>query len=55
LLAAMALNLLKLRNSEAILKRGIAGVLPVIGWMLAVLQASLAVQIVIYSLARSRF
>jgi hypothetical protein len=50
LLAAMALNLLKLRNSEAILKRGIAGVLPVVGWVLAVLQASLAVQIVIFSL-----
>jgi hypothetical protein len=31
LLAAMALNLLKLRNSEAILKRGIAEVLPVVG------------------------
>jgi hypothetical protein len=46
----MALNLLVLWNSEAILKRGVAGVLLVIGWVLAVLQASLAVQIVIHSL-----
>ena len=46
----MALNLLTLSNSEAILKHGLAGVLPVIGWVLAVLQASLAVQMVIYSL-----
>jgi hypothetical protein len=37
-------------NTETILKRGLAGVLPVIGWVLAVLQASLAVQIVINSL-----
>jgi hypothetical protein len=50
LLAVMLLNLLALWNTEAILKRGLAGVLPVIGWVLAVLQASLAVQIVIYSL-----
>jgi multiple antibiotic resistance protein len=50
LLAVMLLNLLTLWNTEAILKRGLAGVLPVIGWVLAVLQASLAVQIVIYSL-----
>ena len=46
----MALNLLTLSNNEAILKHGLAGVLPVIGWVLAVLQASLAVQMVIYSL-----
>jgi multiple antibiotic resistance protein len=50
LLGVMGLNLLTLWNNEAILKRGLAGVLPVIGWVLAVLQASLAVQIVIHSL-----
>jgi multiple antibiotic resistance protein len=51
LFAIMALNLLTLWNIEAILRHGfLAGVLPVIGWVLAVLQASLAVQIVIYSL-----
>jgi multiple antibiotic resistance protein len=50
LLGVMVLNLLILWNTEAILKRGVAGVLLVIGWVLAVLQASLAVQIVIYSL-----
>lgn len=50
LLVVMVLNLLTLLNIEAILKRGIAGVLPVVGWVLAVLQASLAVQIVIASL-----
>jgi multiple antibiotic resistance protein len=50
LLGVMALNLLILWNTEAILKHGVAGVLPVIGWVLAVLQASLAVQIVIHSL-----
>ena len=46
----MALNLLALWNTETILKHGLAGVLPVVGWVLAVLQASLAVQMVIYSL-----
>jgi multiple antibiotic resistance protein len=50
LLVMMALNLLILRNNEAVLRHGLAGVLPVIGWVLAVLQASLAVQMVIYSL-----
>jgi multiple antibiotic resistance protein len=50
LLGVMVLNLLTLWNSETILKRGLAGVLPVVGWVLAVLQASLAVQIVIFSL-----
>jgi multiple antibiotic resistance protein len=50
LLAVMALNLLALLNNEAILKHGLAGVLPVVGWVLAVLQASLAVQMVIFSL-----
>jgi multiple antibiotic resistance protein len=49
LLGVMALNLLTLLNNEAILRHGLAGVLPVIGWVLAVLQASLAVQMVIYS------
>jgi multiple antibiotic resistance protein len=50
LLVMMALNLLTLWNNEAILRHGLAGVLPVVGWVLAVLQASLAVQMVIYSL-----
>jgi multiple antibiotic resistance protein len=50
LLAVMVLNLMTLWNTEAILKHGLAGVLPVVGWVLAVLQASLAVQMVIYSL-----
>jgi multiple antibiotic resistance protein len=50
LLVMMAINLLTLWNHEAILRHGLAGVLPVIGWVLAVLQASLAVQMVIYSL-----
>jgi multiple antibiotic resistance protein len=50
LLGVMVLNLLTLRNTETILKRGFAAVLPIVGWVLAVLQASLAVQIVIYSL-----
>jgi multiple antibiotic resistance protein len=50
LLAVMALNLLALLNNEAILRHGLAGVLPVVGWVLAVLQASLAVQMVIFSL-----
>jgi len=50
LLGVMALNLLTLWNAETILKHGLAGVLPVIGWVLAVLQASLAVQIAIHAL-----
>jgi multiple antibiotic resistance protein len=50
LIGVMLLNLLTLLNSDAILKHGLAGVLPVVGWVLAVLQASLAVQMVIYSL-----
>jgi multiple antibiotic resistance protein len=50
LVGVMVLNLLTLWNSEAILRHGLAGVLPVVGWVLAVLQASLAVQIVIASL-----
>ena len=50
LVGMMLLNLLTLWNVEAILKSGVAGVLPVIGWVLAVLQASLAVQIIIHSL-----
>ena len=50
LLAVMLLNLLTLWNNETILKHGLAGVLPVIGWVLAVLQAALAVQMIIYGL-----
>jgi multiple antibiotic resistance protein len=50
LLAIMALNLLTMWNTEAILRHGLAGVLLVVGWVMAVLQASLAVQIVLYSL-----
>jgi multiple antibiotic resistance protein len=50
LLGVMGLNLLTLWNNEAILKRGLAGVLLVVGWVLAVLQASLALQIMIHSL-----
>jgi multiple antibiotic resistance protein len=50
LLGIMLLDLLTLWNVDTILKHGIAGVLPVVGWVLAVLQASLAVQIMIYSL-----
>ena len=50
LIGVMVLNLLALWNSETILGHGLAGVLPVVGWVLAVLQASLAVQIVIASL-----
>ena len=50
LVGVTALNLLTLWNNEAILKHGLAGILPVVGWVLAVLQASLAVQIVIASL-----
>ncbi len=50
LLAVMALNLIALWNTEAIIERVSPGVFFLIGWVLAVLQASLAVQIVIYSL-----
>jgi multiple antibiotic resistance protein len=50
LLAVMVLNLLTLWYAEAILGHGLAGILPVVGWVLAVLQASLAVQMVLYSL-----
>ena len=50
LLGVMLLNLLTLWNTETILKHGLAGVLPVIGWVLAVLQAALAVQIIIHAL-----
>jgi multiple antibiotic resistance protein len=48
--AVMVLNLLVLLNAETILRRGSAGAAPVISWVLAVLQASLAVQIVLHSL-----
>jgi multiple antibiotic resistance protein len=50
LLGVMVLNLLTLWNNETILKHGLAGILPVIGWVLAVLQAALAVQIIIHAL-----
>jgi multiple antibiotic resistance protein len=50
LILMMVLNLLTLWNNETILKRGVAGVLPVVGWVLAVLQAALAVQIIIHAL-----
>jgi multiple antibiotic resistance protein len=50
LLVVMALNLLALWYTEAILKRISPGLLYLAGWVLAVLQASLAVQIVIHSL-----
>jgi multiple antibiotic resistance protein len=50
LLGVMALNLLTLWNNETILKHGLAGILPVVGWVLAVLQAALAVQIIIHAL-----
>jgi multiple antibiotic resistance protein len=50
LLGVMVLNLLTLWNNETILRRGFAGILPVIGWVLAVLQAALAVQIIIHAL-----
>ena len=50
LLGVMLLNLLTLWNNETILKHGLAGILPVVGWVLAVLQAALAVQIIIHAL-----
>jgi len=50
LLGVMLLNLITLWYTETILKHGLAVVLPVIGWVLAVLQASLAVQMIIASL-----
>ena len=50
LLAVMALNLLTLWNTDAILKRISPGLLYLVGWVLAVLQAMLAVQIVIHGL-----
>src|SRR5215471_4149976 len=50
LVGVMALNLLTLWNNEAILQHGLSGILPVVGWVLAVLQASLAVQIMIHAL-----
>ncbi|MGH7045069.1 MAG: MarC family protein [Stellaceae bacterium] len=50
LLAVMALNLVTLWNADAILKRVSPGLLYLVGWVLAVLQAALAVQVVIHSL-----
>jgi multiple antibiotic resistance protein len=50
LLAVMALNLVTLWNTETILKRVSPGLLYLVGWVMAVLQAALAVQIMIHSL-----
>ncbi len=50
LLAVMAINLFTLWNVDAILKRVSPGLLYLVGWVLAVLQAALAVQIMIRSL-----
>jgi multiple antibiotic resistance protein len=50
LLAVMALNLLTLWNIDAILRRISPGLLYLIGWVMAVLQAALAVQLIIHSL-----
>jgi multiple antibiotic resistance protein len=50
LLGVMVLNLLTLWNNETILKHGLAAILPVVGWVLAVLQAALAVQMIIHAL-----
>src|ERR1700751_867958 len=50
LLGVMLLNLLTLWNNETILKHGPAWILPVVGWVLAVLQAALAGQIIIHAL-----
>ncbi len=50
LIAVMALNLVTLLNVDAILKRISPGLLYLVGWVMAVLQAALAVQLVIHSL-----
>ncbi|HEV2099648.1 MAG TPA: MarC family protein [Stellaceae bacterium] len=50
LLGVMALNLLTLRNIDAILNRISPGLLYLVGWVMAVLQAALAVQLIIHSL-----
>jgi multiple antibiotic resistance protein len=50
LLAVMALNLVTLWNVDAILKRISPGLLYLVGWVMAVLQAALAVQLIIHSL-----
>jgi multiple antibiotic resistance protein len=50
LLAVMALNLVTLWNTDAILRRISPGLLYLVGWVMAVLQAALAVQIMIHSL-----
>jgi len=50
LLVIMALNLLTLWNTDAILKRVSPGLLYLVGWVMAVLQAMLAVQILIHGL-----
>jgi multiple antibiotic resistance protein len=50
LLAVMALNLMTLWNTDAILRRISPGLLYLVGWVMAVLQAALAVQLIIHSL-----
>jgi multiple antibiotic resistance protein len=52
LLAIMGLNLVTLLNIEAILKHGSPVVQRVLGWVMAVLQAALAVQYLINGLVR---
>ena len=50
LLGVMALNLLTLWNIDAVLNRISPGLLYLVGWVMAVLQAALAVQLIIHSL-----
>jgi multiple antibiotic resistance protein len=52
LLTIMALNLVTLLNAEAILRRVPPPLLRVVGWVMAVLQAALAVQYLFNSLVR---
>jgi multiple antibiotic resistance protein len=52
LLVIMALNLITLLNAEAILKKVPPPVLRVVGWVMAVLQAALAVQYLFNGLVR---
>ena len=52
LLVIMALNLVTLLNTEAILRRVPPPLLQVVGWVMAVLQAALAVQYLFNGLVR---
>jgi multiple antibiotic resistance protein len=52
LLVIMGLNLVVLLNIEAILKRGSSQLLKVLAWVMAVLQAALAMQYIINGLVR---